>query len=181
MSWPPGNQILIDTNVFKHLCDKNAKYNPDGNVDNLLSRLLTSGCRLIVDDQNLFREEFERIVAPQFEREFETEREVYLLRYWADIGNQDEQEIKKNQDLIKAIRRVIIENERTDIAYVYLAFTHGRVLVSNDGNHIVLGPPAKQPRDGDRRTRLRKYAKRHMKKGCAVLFSYEANACLEPI
>jgi hypothetical protein len=179
MTWPAGNQILIDTNVFKHMCDKDKNFNADGNVDRLLSGLMKLNCRLVVDDQGLFRKEFEHIVGPQFKKEFESESEVYLLRYWSSIDNQDESEIKANGELNRIIKQVIIENERVDIAYVYIAFSLGRALVSNDRDHIVLGPSSKMERDGDRRTRLKKNAKKHMEKGCEILFSHEALDRLE--
>lgn len=179
MTWPPGNQILIDTNVFKHLCDKDERFNPDGNVDRLLSGLMGIRCRLLVDDQGLFRREFEEIVGPLFKKEFELEQEVYLLRYWSHVDNQDECEIAVSRELIKVIKKVIIENERVDIAFVCIASSRGRVLVSNDGDHIVLGPPSKVQRDGDRRTRLKKYSKKLSEKGFDILFSWEALECLE--
>ena len=179
MTWPPGNQILIDTNIFKHLCDKDEKFNPDGNVDRLLSGLMGISCRLLVDDQGLFRREFKEIVGPLFKKEFELEREVYLLRYWSHIDNQVECEIAVSRELINVIKDVIIEKERIDIAFVYIALSRGRVLVSNDADHIVLGPPSKKHKDGDRRTRLKKSAKRYSEKGCAILFSREALGYLE--
>jgi hypothetical protein len=179
MTWPPGNQILIDTNVFKHLCDKDKRFNPDGNVDKLLSWLLGIRCRLLVDDQGLFRREFEDIVGPLFKKEPELEREVYLLRYWSHIDNQDEAEITENRELINIIKGVIIEKERIDIAFVYISLSLGRVLVSNDGDHIVLGPASKKHKDGDRRSRLNKDAKKQSVKGSAILFSWEALGCLE--
>ena len=178
MSWPLGNEILIDTNVFKHLCDKDPKFNPDGHVGVLLAVLAANSCVLLVDDAGLFRHEFQEIVAPQFNRS-EIAGEIAILRYWADPGNQAPREITSNKQLIDLIKTVIIENERADRAFVYIAFSNGRVLVTNDEKHIVIGPPTKKEKGGDRRNRLMNAAKKHVVNGAALLFSQEAHACLE--
>jgi len=179
MTWPVGNEIVIDTNVFKHLCDRDAKYNHDGHCGILLAGLAMQSCILLIDDAGLFLHEFNEIVRPQFSRESEIAGEIAILRYWADPGNYSAKEIKEQKQLIFAIRSVIVENERADRAFVYMAFNNGRVLVTNDESHIVIWPVKKKEKGGERRTRLMKACKAYINQGADILFSCEAYACFE--
>lgn len=176
MTWPSENEILIDTNVFKHLCDRDPNHNGDGHVGVLLSVLASRKCVLLIDDAGLFRHEFREIVEPQFRRASEIAGEIAILRYWADPSNYEERETARNRDLVKLIKKVIIENERADRAFVYIALSNGRVLVTNDKTHIVEGPATKKERGGNRRTRLFNIAKKHVVNGAAILLSREAHA-----
>jgi hypothetical protein len=47
--------------------------------------------------------------------------------------------------------------------------------------HIVTGPVSKREKGSDRRDRLKKAAKKHMVDAAAILFSFEAHACLETV
>ncbi len=177
MTWPIGNEIVIDTNVFKHLCDRDVKYNSDGHCSFLLGGLAMQNCVLLIDDAGLFLHEFNAIVRPQFERESEIAGEIAILRYWADPGNYSVKEISEHKQLIAAIKTVIVENERADRAFVYLAFRNGRVLVTNDESHIVIWPIKKKEKGGERRTRLVKACKAYLNQGAEILFSSEAYNC----
>lgn len=177
MTWPVGNEIVIDTNVFKHLCDRDAKFNPDGHCSVLLAGLAMRNCVLLIDDAGLFLHEFNAIVKPQFERESEIAGEIAILRYWADPGNYAAKEIDEHKQLMAAIKTVIVENERADRAFVYLAFRNGRALVTNDESHIVIWPVKKKEKGGERRVRLLKACKAYISQGAEILFSFEACNC----
>ena len=178
MTWPNGNQIVIDCNVFVHLCTRDAKYNPDGHVLILLGKLAVKSCTLLVDDEGLFRHEYATQLSGHLKKESEIGSELAILRYWLDSGNQSEREVGANKELMKAICDVIIEKERADRAYVYVSFSTGTVLVSNDETHVVVGPASKKEKRGQRRNRMAKGAKKHLVQGAEILFSSEAAQCL---
>lgn len=174
MTWPPNNQIVVDCNVFKHLFSHDQRYNPDGHVTLLLGHLATVECKLLVDDEGVFRHEYSAHVASLL-LQSEIGPEIAILRYWLEIGNQDAREVRANRQLRQAIQSVIIENERADRAYVYVSFANGAVLVSNDEMHVVIGPPQSEGNRLPRRDRLVRAARRHVVDGAEILLSREAN------
>lgn len=172
MSWPPENQILIDCNVFVHLCTRDENFNADGHVSTLLASLAAESCTLLVDDGGAFKHEYDSFVTPHFQRESEVGADIPVLRYWMDPQNHTERRASGNRQLSRAIATVIVENEQADRAYVYISFSEGSVLVTNDENHIVLGP--RHLRNPERRQRLFTAARRQVAEGAAIMFSREA-------
>lgn len=175
MNWPPENEIVIDTNVFRHMCDRNPRFNGDGHCLVLLGSLAAKVCTLLVDDKGHFYHEWTQIVASQFQRESEIGGEIAVLRYWADRQHHAVRTISTKDDLAKAIKAVIHENEPADRAYVYVALSNGRILVTNDLEHIVQWPKDRQEKK-QRRDRLFKDARRHIQPNAEILLSSEAHA-----
>lgn len=178
MNWPPKNEIIIDTNVFRHMCDRDPNFNGDGHCVVLLGNLASQICVLLVDSAGYFYHEWGQIVERQFKRESEIGGEIAVLRYWADRQYHDVRDVSKTDDLAKAIKAVIHENEPADRAFVYLAFSNGRVLVTNDLEHIVQWP-RDRPEKKLRRDRLFKEAKKLVQPEAEILLSHEANARME--
>jgi hypothetical protein len=178
MNWPPGNEIVIDANVFRHMCDRHPEFNVDGQCTILLGRLASQLCILLVDNAGLFYHEWFEIVKDQFGRESEIGGEIAVLRYWADRQNHSVRNISSTDELASLIKGVIREKERFDCAYVYLSFNNGRVLITNDLEHIIRWPHKKKEKVL-RRDRLLKGAADHIQAGVAILTSCEAYACME--
>ena len=104
--------------------------------------------------------------------------EIAVLRYWADRQNHSVRNISSTDELASLIKGVIREKERFDCAYVYLSFNNGRVLITNDLEHIIRWPHKKKEKVL-RRDRLLKGAADHIQAGVAILTSCEAYACME--
>lgn len=178
MSWPAANEIVIDTNVFRHMCDRDPEFNEDGHCVVLLGKLAAQLCILLVDNAGMFYHEWNSIVASQFNRESEIGGEIAVLKYWADPQFHSVRDVSSTDGLAKVIKGVIRENERFDRAYVYLAYNNGRVLITNDLEHIVRWPK-KKPEKALRRDRLLRDAGDYIQSGAAILISREAHACME--
>ncbi len=58
MNWPPGNEIVIDTNVFRHMCGSRPIFNGDGHCVVLLGNLASKVCVLLVDSAGYFYHEW---------------------------------------------------------------------------------------------------------------------------
>ena len=67
---------------------------------------------------------------------------MYILRYWTRYVDRISVTVNLTDTLMGAIRNVIPGNsEGVDRIFVYVAFSLGKVLISNDETHIVVGPP----------------------------------------
>ncbi|MCY2995706.1 MAG: hypothetical protein NTY19_48840 [Planctomycetota bacterium] len=109
---------------------------------------------------------------------FQTGNELEVLRYWMSPDNQTEVNVSPTGELMQAIKRVIHEqSEKVDRFFVAVAFTRGRILVTNDMLHIVEGPD-RERKLGHRRDRLRKAAKKHSSAGAEILDGREAHSRL---
>lgn len=163
--------------MFVHLCTRDANYNADGHVSTLLASLAAGSCTFLVDVGGAFKHEYDSFVAPHFQKESEIGADIPVLRYWMDPQSHSQRPTSGNRQLRDAIATVIIENERADRGYVYISFSEGSVLVTNDENHIVLGP--RHLRNPEWRQRLVAAARRHVADGAAILFSREAVTMLD--
>lgn len=77
--------------------------------------------------------------------------------------------------LMNAIEQIIIEKkEKVDRTFVAVAFSRGKVLVTNDVEHILDGPD-REKKLGPRRSRLIKQTKKHRPAGAEILTSREAH------
>ena len=116
----------------------------------------------------------------QFKRVSEIGGEIAVLRYWADKQYHAVRKISKTDNLAKAIKAVIHENEPADRAYVYVALSNGRILVTNDLEHIVQWPKDRQEKK-QRRDRLfkDKDARKQIQPNAGILLSSEAYAHME--
>ena len=167
------DSIAIDTNVFLHLL--NPDENPDQHIDKLLLTLLEFKTDLLVDDRNRITGEYSHQIGQRIRSSFETGNAIYLLRYWLESAKHRQVELNIGDSLMRTIRGVILEHsEAVDRIFVYVAFKSGRVLISNDENHIVFGPPSER-HPNDRRTRLLNATRRHRPNGADILTSREAS------
>jgi hypothetical protein len=88
-------------------------------------------------------------------------------------------DISRTDELAKAIKTVIHEKrEPADRVFVYLALSNGRILITNDLEHIVRWPKDR-PERKYRRDRLFKEAKDLIQPEAEILLSHEAIARME--
>ncbi len=160
------DSIAIDTNVFEHLLY--SEMNVDGHITKLLSQLIESNIRLLVDDKGRIRGEYyERFCSRSQKKSLgEGKAERILLKHWFSIENQKVVDIKPQDALMRAIRSIIrpeAQKRVTDGFFVYVAFKIGKVLVTNDHNDIV-----------NRKAALKRKTKRFCQEGADIMSSQEA-------
>jgi hypothetical protein len=171
--------IVIDTNVFKHLIDRDVKFNPDGHIAVLLSRLAGDSIQLCVDAAGKISKDYKSILFPMFESKSEIGVELGLLRYWMQLERRIEVEIDRRGLLMTNIKKVIIESgEHADRYFVAVAFERGRPLVTNDETHILIGPPHHETKLGPRQSRLMRETRKQRAPGGEILTSREAHGRL---
>lgn len=169
---PFKDAVAIDTNVFEHIL------NPQENVNNHISELLAylqeRNTYLIVDDGNRIYGEYDNKLTPMIENADDIGPELYLLRYWFLDAPSKDVNVTLNDSLMTRIKRVIHEpSENVDRIFVYVAFKRGNLLISNDRNHIVIGPDS-EAGQSERRHRLIRETRRMYEPGAAILTSQEA-------
>ena len=166
--------VAIDTNVFLHLL--NPQRNIDSHITTLLSHLQTRGAIHLVDEGGRIQGEYLNQIDRILKRSDELGIEGDILRYWMTEAVPQRVQVGLQDDLMQAIRRVIIElPEQVDRIFVYVAFQTGRVLISNDEMHIVRGPEI-EIRQSHRRDRLVRNTRRLRPNGADILTSLEAHA-----
>lgn len=157
--------VVIDTNVFWHLTDKE-KHNADGHIGDLLSALVEDGICLLADDRGVMDREYKWFLTKKKKllQQRQMLDEAYLLLYWLSPDNREVVAVD-NDDLLRKIERTIADGaDEADRMLVYVAFAKSRPLVSNDYGHIS-GKESKK--------RLRKIPE---SKNAAILTSKEAAA-----
>ena len=174
MNWPHHDSIAIDTNVFEHLL--NPQMNVDHHIDAVLSHLSVNRIILAVDDGGRIAGEYQHILEPIIRNANDQGPELYMLRYWMTMAPRITVPVDFASDLMIAIRNVIIEmTESVDRIFVYVALSLQSSLVSNDVNHIVVGPTA-ESRRGERRRRVLRNTRRYGTRGAEIITSLEAYA-----
>lgn len=169
---PFRDAVSIDTNIFEHLL--NPQINLDGHINTLLVHLQEQGIALLVDDRNRISGEYNDRIGPII-RNSDEGNEVYILRYWILNALRVGMAIDRNGRLMSAIRRVIVEQSGTvDRIFVYVALSQGKVLISNDGTHIVFGT-VKDRQGRTRRQRLLSNTRKLRPQGADILTSQEAH------
>ena len=164
--------VVIDTNIFEHLL--NPKKNKEGHINSLLGHLQEKGVALLVDDRKRIAGEYGDRIVPIIRSTDDTRNEVHILRYWILGAPRLCIEIDRTGDLMAAIKRVIVErSEVVDRIFVYVAFSQGKVLVSNDDVHILVGPKRESGKT-PRRQRLLQNFKKLRSPGSEILSSQEA-------
>ena len=168
---PFQDAVAIDTNVFEHIL--NPQENLDSHINKLLTFLQLEGVSLIVDDRNRITGEYRNRLEPIIRGANETSiEERLLLKYWIVDAPRRITKLVLNDQLMAAIREVIKEPpENVDRILVWVAFRHGRVLISNDRMNIVLGP---QNESSARRDRLLNGTGKLRPPGAHILTSQEA-------
>ncbi len=146
--------VAIDTNVFEHIF--NDCENTDLHINDLLKNLQKNQTKLLVDSKSRIVKEYRTRIGRRLSNSVYLD-EVHILRYWlASQATQKEVDVDEPSDLMNAIKGVIHEpKSNVDRTFVYVAFSQGKNLISNDEEHIVIGP---EPEWGqrDRRLRLKK-------------------------
>ena len=144
-SSPFQDAVAIDTNVFEHLL--NAQQNTDCHINRLLEHLQDQELSLIVDERGRIASEYSDRIGTRIANQYVTRNEIYILRYWMEFAPRQEVRVFGADNLMTAIRKVIIEiTEAIDRIFVYVAFRQGKALISNDKAHIVDGPVTKRGR-----------------------------------
>ena len=169
---PFEEAVAIDTNVFLHLL--NPRQNTGAHIHWLLMYLQSQGIALIVDTDDRIGREYKHHIGPVFSGTDDRSNEIFLLRYWYNFAQRQHVTVSGNDRLMAAIRQVITEpSEAVDRIFVYVAFTTGNELISNDRTHIVDGPVHGT---GQRRRNLLRSTRRIRPNGADILTSEEAHA-----
>ena len=164
--------VAIDTNVFLHLL--NPQENANSHITTLLGYLQTRGVVHVVDESRRIEGEYLNQIGQILPRIDELGTEGDILRYWITEATPRRVPVSLQDDLMRAIRNVIIEpSEQVDRIFVYVAFQAGSVLISNDETHIVFGPRS-ETRQPPRRNRLLRTTRRLRSAGADILTSIEA-------
>ena len=169
--FPFQDSVAIDTNVFQHLL--NPQNNVGSHINKLLDHLIREKATLVVDDQGLIAGEYKQQLKRRLGESNDTRNEIQILRYWILYALRHQISFDDNDELMAAIREVIIEvSENVDRGFVYVAFRWGTTLISNDLRHIVTGPADEsQPR----RIRLLSSTTVLRPSGAGILTSQEAS------
>ena len=171
---PFQDAVGIDTNVFEHLLYP--KHNVGNHINELLVHLQQRGITLLTDKSGRIAAEYKHRLADRIQRADDKGNEVYILRYWMQYAPRREITVNGADQLMQAIRQVIIEHaEAVDRIFVYVSLSQGRILVSNDEAHIVHGP-SHQGRNGRRRRQLLRGSRGIRPRDGDILTSEEASA-----
>lgn len=171
------DHIVIDTNVFEHIL--NPQKNTDDHIDTLLGSLIRDGVNLIVDEDRRIEGEYENRIKPMFRNISDEDIKLHLLQFWIEfqIDNRKRVCVSHNDRLMMAIKGVITEKEESvDRIFVYVAFKCDRILITNDGEHIIKGKSKERPER--RRTLLKNTRKHRPNQRAEILSSSEAVARL---
>ena len=166
--------VAIDTNVFEHLL--NPEMNPGSHINELLAYLQEHGVSLIVDDDGRILNEYDNRLGPILRNIDSSRIEMYVLRYWTRYVDRRDVTVNLSDALMRAIGNVIPGNsEGVDRRFVYVSFRLGKILISNDETHIVIGPPRERDQQ-PRRQRLLRSTRRLRSTGADILTSQEAHS-----
>ena len=164
--------VAIDTNVF---VQQGTTFERDGHISALLTYLRDRGVELIVDERGVIFNEYLDHVEPIVRANSDVADERYILSYWFRDPPKKTVRVSNRDRLMIEIERIIPGDEqRVDRVFVFVAFNLGRILISNDENHIVLGP--NHERNNPRRDRLLRATRRIRPDGADILTSSEACA-----
>ena len=174
-SSPFQDAVTIDTNVFEHLL--NPQENADFHINELLAHLQKAEVHLVVDKGRRIANEYNHRIGPRIASGDDTRNEIYILRYWMEFVQRDEVQVSGSDNLMIAIRHVIIEpRENVDRIFAYVTLRQGKVLISNDRMNIVTGPPSES---SERRHRLLQDTSRFRTGDADILTSLEAHARIQ--
>ena len=172
---PFQDAVAIDTNVFIHLL--NPKENIKSHINELLKDLQTAQVSLIVDENGRILGEYNNLIGPMIRQSDDIRDEILILRYWTLNCPRLTTKLVHNDELMTAIRGVIVEPDQTvDRILVYVALRRGKALISNDRMNIVQGPSSEST---ERRQRLLRNTRRFRSRGAEILTSMEAHARIQ--
>lgn len=174
---PFQGAVGIDTNVFEHLLNK--ENNAENHINHLLTHLQQQSIALLVDDGDRIAGEYNHHLDPIIRRADDERNEIFILRYWMTVAPRYEVTVNGAGQLMTTIRRVIKEpSEAVDRIFVYICISEGKILVSNDEMHIVIGP-TRESRLGERRQRLLRDSRGIRPNGADILTSKAAHAAIQ--
>ena len=143
----PQYAIAIDTNIFEHLF--NPQENQHQHITKLLQHLQNEDYSILVDSDQRIQKEYLYLVDTRLDND-DNLNETQLLRYWMTPDIAVKITVSGTDRLMNAIRGVMnCHNQRTDRTFVYVAFSQGKNLVSNDYPDII-----------NNRTKLKQKSKR---------------------
>jgi hypothetical protein len=170
-----NDEIVIDSNVFQHMVTRDAQFNADGHIGELLARLQADQIRLCVDNRGRITGEYLVVLEPILRNASDEGEEILTLRYWMLEEIRVYEPFDNTGPLMAAIKTVIVERkENVDRTLVSVSFSRGQVLLSNDLSHIVDGPENRPKKVPPRRDALMNAARKLRKPGAEILTSREA-------
>ena len=173
---PFQDALAIDTNVFEHLL--NPQNNVGRHIDALFAHLQELGVSLLTDDKNRISGEYDHHIRPMFQKANDERTELLVLRYWILFAPRIPVAVDGTDNLMNIIKNVIVEpQEAVDRIFAYVALTKGKLLVSNDEEHIVFGPSG-ESRLQSRRHRILRDSRRFRPPGAAISTSLEAHSAI---
>ena len=168
--------VAIDTNVFEHLL--NQQNNVGRHIDALLAHLQELGVSLLMDDKNRIGGEYDHHIRPMFQKADDERTELLVLRYWILFAPRIPVAVNGTDNLMNIIKGVIVEpQEAVDRIFTYVALTKGKLLVSNDKEHIVFGP-SHESRLQPRRHRMLRDSRRFRPRGAEIRTSLETHSAI---
>lgn len=148
------NCIAIDTNIFKHLFNK--QVNTCNHIEFLLSKLYSSHC-LLTDKKGTILNEYYHILGPLLLSTKNSDHQK-LIKGWIHSHNRREVDVKEYQHktLTPAIRKILITNDAADTTFICVAIIEDTTLITNDRSTII----DKGSQKNFRRKKLLKLAKK---------------------
>lgn len=148
--------IAIDTNVFEHLFFP--QRNDSCHINKILRFLMEGEAKLLVDE-NRIPKEYHKILGQRLQTHSEHLDEVQLLRYWLNSELWKTIPVDELDQLMRAIKVVVRGNRQiTDRTFVYVAFSQGENLITNDmGDLFQVGGKRRRP---NMHTQLKRKTKR---------------------
>ena len=126
--------IAIDTNVFEHLF--NSQENRNNHIDKLLGQLFRDGIKLLVDKGSRITNEYKDRLGRRI-RQMKHSDKGLLLKHWIDPMNHNPIPTP-NDNLRSKIKQIVRTGASgTDITFVYVALSTGKVLITNDKHDII--------------------------------------------
>ena len=134
--FPFQHAVAIDTNVFEHLF--NCQENTGHHINNLLLYLKSNDVKLLMDNELRILKEYKKIIEPRLSANSDHLNEIQVMRSWLIDNPPITVTVNNLDELMSAIKSVITgHNQTTDRTFVYVAFSHGGDLISNDEQDII--------------------------------------------
>ena len=133
---PFRHAVAIDTNVFEHLFFP--QKNTDRHINRLLQHIHEHSAKLLVDEKSRILREYLRILENRTIQTSVHLNETQLLRALIRDNPSIKVAVNDLDELMAAIESVIEgHRQKTDRTFVYIAFSYGGDLISNDEGDIV--------------------------------------------
>lgn len=134
--YPFQHAVAIDTNIFEHLF--NPQENTEKHINQLLLHLKSNNVKLLLDNGSRILREYKKIIEPRLNANSDHLNEIQVMRSWLIDNPTIIVSVNNFDGLMNAIESEISgHNQITDRTFVYVAFSWGGDLVSNDERDIV--------------------------------------------